>query len=882
MSAVEEKTIRIPLSIRESGECFNCTSRLMDEIKRLKGVHTVAAAADPCNLLISYDPNFTSLESIESFIIRHGIRLKRHYDHKHYIIEHLDCPDCAVKLEQRISRLQGVTWASLNFAASTIWFEYEPEEVSLPAILSTIQKAGYEYREPQVSTIASSESTSSFHLSGLDCPDCAEKLQKKLSLCDGIEQADINFTTSVLKIHHDPARINRAEIISFIEKAGYGAKVFGAEVKKRLPEFFSIRNTRLFLTLLAGLCIAGAAVSSSFMDTLPLTIFIVGSYKFTMMHLLYLLAAASGGFYAARSGFYSLRAKSTDMNVLMTLAVIGALAISQFEEAAMVAFLFSLGNLLQSYTLDKTRNALRQLMDLAPREALLKRGGILQKVPVSELNIHDAIVVKPGSRIPVDGSVIQGDSSVNEAPITGESVPVDKCGGSRVFAGTINISGALEIKVSKRAEDSTLSRIIHLIEEAQSQKAPSEHFVDKFSRLYTPLVIAGSFVMMVFPPLLFSQSFIEWFYRGLMLLVISCPCALVIATPVSIVSAIACSSRNGILIKGGAYLEAMAGITAIAFDKTGTLTRSLFEVTDIIPLNSSSSRDVLGIAASLEMVSEHPLAKAITKRAALEGVQYRQPADFSAYPGKGIKARLDGSWGYAGNSAFFAEQGLLDDAHSGLLQRLEYEGKTAILIQYEGIQGIIGFADSPRPEAQPCMAALKAQGIGHLAVLSGDNEKVVSALARNLDIADHYAGMLPEEKVTTVHALVSLYGAAAMVGDGINDAPALAAATVGIAMGVAGADTALETADIALMSDDLQKLPFLIHLARKTSAVIKGNIGFAIAVKAVFILLVFAGMANLWMAVAADTGTSLLVILNGMRLIVTRDKTVRHPVRSAG
>ena len=357
----------------------------MDEIKRLRGIHTVSAAADPCQLLIAYDPNFTSLESIESFIIRHGIRLKRHYDHRHYIIEHLDCPDCAIKLEQRISRLQGVTWASLNFAASTIWFEYEPEEISLTAILSTIQKAGYEYHEPQVSAIAASGSTSSFILSGLDCPDCAEKLQKKLLLCDGIEQADVNFTTAAMTIKHDPALINRTDIIALVEKAGYSAKVHGAEVIKQLPDFFSINNARLLLTLLSGLCIVCAAAATLFKDVLPLRLFAAGSFQFTVAHLLYLLAAASGSLYAVRSGFYTLRAGTTDMNVLMTLAVIGALAISEFEEAAMVAFLFSLGNLLQSYTLDKTRNALRQLMDLAPREAQRKRGGILQKVPVAEL-----------------------------------------------------------------------------------------------------------------------------------------------------------------------------------------------------------------------------------------------------------------------------------------------------------------------------------------------------------------------------------------------------------------------------------------------------------------------------------------------------------------
>jgi len=875
MNAVEEKSIKIPLSIRESGECFNCTSRLMDDIKRLKGIHTVAVAAEPCQLQITYDPNFTSLESIENYITRQGVRLQKHYDHKHYIIENLDCPDCAVKLEQRISRLEGVTWASLNFATSTIWFEYEPEAIALPAILSTIQKAGYQHHEPAVSIVSTAGSSSSFLLSGLDCPDCAQKLQKKISLCDGIDQADVNFTSATLTVLHDPAAINRSEIIALVAQAGYSARLRDAEIRKRLTAFFSIGNARLLLTLLSGFFIICATAAALFKDAVPGHLFFAGRHEVTAALLLYLLATIAGGFFAARSGWYTVLAKSTDMNVLMTLAVIGAIAIGKVEEAAMVSFLFSLGNLLQSYTLDKARNSLRQLMDLAPREAQVKRGGSLKKVPLAELQINDVIVVKPGNRIPVDGSVIQGDSTVNEAPITGESVPIDKVCGSRVFAGTINISGALEIKVEKRVEDSTLSRIIHLIEEAQSQKAPSQHFVDRFSRFYTPFVIAGSLAVMVVPPLLLSQPFIEWFYRGLMLLVISCPCALVISTPVSIVSAIACSSRKGILIKGGAYLEAMAGIKAIAFDKTGTLTRSLLEVTDIIPLNSATARDLLGIAASLEMVSEHPLAKAVIKKAAVEGVPYHQPSDFSALPGRGIIARVDGEWGFAGNSAFFSEQGLSADHYARNLQRLEHDGKTAMLIQCGRIQGIIGFADSPRREARRCMEELKRQGIKHLALLSGDNEKVVFALARSLGMTDCYAGMLPEQKVEAVRGLVSRYGAAAMVGDGINDGPALAASTVGIAMGVAGTDTALETADIALMADDLMRLPFLMHLSRKTCRAIKTNICFAIVVKALFIILVFSGMANLWMAVAADTGTSLLVILNGMKLIVTRDITNR-------
>jgi Cd2+/Zn2+-exporting ATPase len=466
----------------------------------------------------------------------------------------------------------------------------------------------------------------------------------------------------------------------------------------------------------------------------------------------------------------------------------------------------------------------------------------------------------------VDGVVTKGVSSVNESPITGESIPVDKIAGTMVLAGSINGPGVLEIKVEKRVEDSTLSRIIHLVEEAQAQKAPSHHFVENFSKFYTPAVIIGSLLVMAVPPLLMAQPFTEWFYRGLMLLVISCPCALVISTPVSIVSAISCASRHGILIKGGAYLEEMAKISAIAFDKTGTLTRSLLDVTDLIPLNGTAPRDILYAAACLEMVSEHPLAKAVLKKAATEDIKYKEPLEFVSFPGHGIKARMDGAWGFVGNLAFFADQGIPVSRFEPHVQRLEYEGKTTILVSLGHIQGVLGVADAPRDEAVSCVRELKASGIKHISLISGDNERVVAAVAQSLGIEDYYASMLPENTVEAVRNIVLRYGKTAMVGEGINDAPALASATIGIAMGVAGTDTAIETADIALMSDDLMKLPFLIHVARKTLATIKTNIYFSILVKAAFIMAVFLGVANLWMAVAADTGTSLLVTLNGMRL----------------
>jgi Cd2+/Zn2+-exporting ATPase len=580
-----------------------------------------------------------------------------------------------------------------------------------------------------------------------------------------------------------------------------------------------------------------------------------------------------GGYYIARIAYHSLLARSLDMNVLMSIAIIGAIAIGEVEEGAMVVFLFSLGNLLQSYTLDKARNSLKLLMDLAPQEANLKKGGSLIRVPLSELTVGDLIVVKPGEKVPVDGVVLKGESAVNEAPITGESQPADKLPESKVFAGSINGPGALEVKMEKLAQDSTLSRIIHLVEEAQAQKAPSQNFVDRFSRIYTPLVILGAFLVMVIPPLFLSLPFTAWFYRGLMLLVISCPCALVISTPVSIVSAIACSSRNGLLIKGGAYLEEMGTIKAIAFDKTGTITRARPEVSDLLVLNGGKENDLLGIAASLEMKSEHPLSKAIIRKAQQRGVSFREPADVMAFAGKGIKGRLNGQWGYIGNLKFFVEEGLHVNAFESPVQKLEHEGKTTILLHWGNIQGVISFSDSPREEARKCIEELKKKGIKHITLLSGDNERVVSAMARQLGIEESIAGMLPEEKVDAVKKLLSRYGKVAMVGDGVNDAPALAASTVGIAMGVAGTDTALETADVALMSDDLLKLPFLVHLSRRTLATIKTNIGFSIVVKAAFIVLALLGLANLWMAVAADTGTSLLVTLYGMRLITTGENT---------
>lgn len=862
--------IKIPLSLREAGECFNCIARLKDDIARLQGVQQVEAVADGTTLRIEFDPGFTSLEVIQSYVLRQGARIMSHFGHEHYLIEGLDCPDCALKLEQSLAKTPGITWVSINYATSKIWFEYEPEEISRDQIVAAIARAGYQTREPEITAVTQAATRSSFLLKGLDCPDCAAKLQKRISLLEGVHEAIVNYANATLLVRHESEKIGRADIISAAQEAGYQASLTAAGTPGQSVGYFSIKNPRVFSTIVSGSLIALAFAALLLRHYLPLPSFTVAEYRLTPSHLLYLLAIFSGGYHVARSGYYSLMAKTFDMNFLMTAAVIGALGIGELEEGAMVVFLFSLGNTLQSYTMDRARNALRSLMDLAPKEANLKKGGRLLSVPVSDLKVGDLIIVKSGEKIPIDGFVVLGSSPVNESPITGESQPVDKGPGTPVFAGSINGPGSLEVRVEKLAADSTLSRIIHLVEEAQAQKAPSQTFIDSFSRIYTPLVIIGAVAVSVIPPLLLPLPFSDWFYRGLMLLIISCPCALVISTPVSIVSAIACASRKGILIKGGAYLEEMGAVRAMAFDKTGTLTTRRFQITDIIGIQGTNSGDILAAAASLEMKSEHPLAKTIVKRAQQEGIAFNEPHDLITYPGMGAQATLGGSPARIGNRAFFLERGIDITPYAGELERLENEGKTGVLVHHPAGSGIIALADSVRQEAGSCIDGLRRQGIRYMVMLSGDNERVSSSIARELKFDGYKAALLPDGKVDTVRELLFKYEKVAMVGDGVNDAPALAVSSVGIAMGAAGSNAALEAADIALMTDDLLKLPFLVQLSRRTLSTIKTNIAFSLIVKAAFIVTVLLGWANLWMAVAADMGTSLLVILNGMRLMVTR------------
>lgn len=724
--------------------------------------------------------------------------------------------------------------------------------------------------EEEIDGVAKGARNSSIRLIGLDCADCAAKLEKKINQLEGVRSAKVNFGASKLTVEHE---INLGKIIKTIEAAGYGVEsssiegqsravgenALGAELSgENLPgagKSFWQKNRKTVLT-----AISGAFVGSGFL----LSLFGIPS---GITVPLYLLAMLTGGFYVARTGFYALKTFSLDMNFLMTVAAIGAAAIGEWSEGATVVFLFSLGNTLQAYTMEKTRNSIRALMDLSPKEALVRRNGIEMRLPLNEIAVGDVLIVKPGERIAMDGRVIAGTSGVNQASITGESMPVEKQPGSEVFAGTLNEQGSLDIEVTKLAEDTTLAKIIQLVEEAQGQKAPSQQFVDVFARYYTPLVIMAAVAVAVIPSLIFGQPFIPWFKKALILLVISCPCALVISTPVSIVASIGSAARKGVLIKGGAYLEAAGALEAIAFDKTGTLTTGRPEVTDIVPVGSRRPEEIIEIAAAIENRSQHPLAEAILRYVEVKRIQIREGGAFESITGKGAQSDIEGKTFYIGSPRLFEELDIDLQAQGGEITRLQKQGKTVMLVgDAHELYGLVAVADVVRETSVKAIQKLKAAGIKKLIMLTGDNRGTAQAIAEQVGIDEFRAELLPEDKLTVVQDLLGRYGRVGMVGDGVNDAPALATATVGIAMGGAGTDTALETADIALMADDLSKLPYAVKISRKALQVIKENIAFALVVKGIFLVLTFMGMANLWMAVFADTGAALLVIANGMRL----------------
>ena len=691
-----------------------------------------------------------------------------------------------------------------------------------------------------------------FQIDGITCLDCAQKFEKAVGQLPGVMKASLNTMTGKLTIE---GAADLQSIRRLGQEEGYTINPLGQQTSVS-PPASAQANWELRRTVLSGLSLA-------------IAFYLEKAGQASVLFLLfYLTAILSGGWGNFKQAGAALSRLNFNMSVLMSIAVVGAVAIGQYEEGATVAFLFAVSEMLEGWTMEKARRSIRQLMDIAPKTARIRRSGQECEIPVDEIVINDIMIIRPGEKIAMDGVIVKGESAVNQAAITGESVPAEKSAGEEVFAGTLNTYGALEVKVTKRVDDTTIAKIIHLVEESQNKRAPSQAFVEKFAAVYTPIVILLTAAIVLIPPLLLHYEWAPWIYRGLALLVVACPCALVVSTPVAIVSAISNAARHGVLIKGGIYLEQAGSLSAVAFDKTGTLTSGKPVVTDIVPLDGLNEQQLLTVAASLEARSEHPLAAAIVQAAQQKGLQTLPVEGFAALPGRGAQGVLDKKQIYIGNSQLFAELGAPLQVASNKVDALQQQGKTAMLVgTVEVLYGIIAVADEVRKESAATIIALKSAGIERAIMLTGDNRATAEAVAAAAGVDEYQAELLPQDKVTAVQKLLDKYGSVAMVGDGINDAPALALSTVGIAMGGAGTDTALETADIALMSDDLSKLPFTMRLSRAALAIIRQNITFALVIKLAAILAVFPGWLTLWLAILADMGATILVTLNSLRLL---------------
>jgi Cd2+/Zn2+-exporting ATPase len=790
----------------------------------------------------------------------------------------LDCMDCARTLEGGLAQLDGVLSSQLNFAASTVAVDYDADQIGMEGIVARVRELGYDVARGEELT---------FEVDGMDCADCAARLQQAVANLPGILEAQVNLMAAQMRVMALPGHDVREAVIKRTAELGYTARLPAASAAQPTAQARPAwraslsENRRTVLTAAAGLfwaaglllCALGAA------DSISTSAFAA--------------AIVFGGYYVAKSGWAALRSThSLDMNVLMSIAAIGAVAIGEWEEGATAMFLFALGNTLEAMTMERARHAIRGLIELSPKEATRIHESHADRVPVEQLRVGDLIEVRPAERVPMDGVVQEGRSAVDQAPITGESNPVDLEPGSLVYAGSINGHGALRIRVTKLARDNTLSRIVQMVQEAQGRRAPAQRFVDTFAKYYTPIVIALAAAIATLPPLVLGASFSTWFYRALVLLVISCPCALVISTPVAIVSAISSAARRGVLVKGGMHLEAVARTCAVAFDKTGTLTEGRPEVTDVRVLNGRVSlagrasgsnqtpEQLLALAASIDAHSQHPVARAIQEEAERRGLALLPTSDYQQLVGHGGQARVDGHTYYVGNHALFTERVPHARDVCQQVEALEAEGKTTVLVGNErDVLGLIGVADRVRQASAGVVQELQRIGIRHTVLLSGDNERTARAIGQAVGIAQVQSGLLPQDKVLAVEKLLADCGHVAMVGDGVNDAPAMARSTVGIAMGAASTDAALETADIVLMSDDLWRIPYVIRLGRRTLQNIRENIVLSLLIKGVFLILALFGIATLWMAVFADMGTSLIVTFNGMRLLSNRSATGPAPSR---
>ncbi|QEG37209.1 putative cadmium-transporting ATPase [Bythopirellula goksoeyrii] len=712
--------------------------------------------------------------------------------------------------------------------------------------------------------------------------DCAEEvtlLKRELGpLVGDTDRLQFDIFNRKLTIRQGTPTVSPDAMIAAVTKTGMNAETWNDEPTGAGDGHDHASRSRTILTVFSGVFGLGGLLTHAWLEGgFTNALGSEGMGLNTSVPLpaiaLYVAGIIAGVWYVAPRALHSAKRMMPDMNLLMFIAVCGAALIGEWFEAVTVSFLFSLSLLLESWSVGRARRAIAALMDLAPVQARVRneQGNDIEVTP-NEVAIGQLFYVRPGEKIPLDGTIQAGFSAVNQAPITGESAPLTKGPDDQVFAGTINGDGSLEVACTKPANDTTLAHIIQLVEEAQSNRAPSEQWVEKFARYYTPIVMLMAALVMIVPPLFFGGEWSDWFYRSLVLLVIACPCALVISTPVSIVSALTSAARNGVLVKGGVFMEAPAHLKAIAMDKTGTLTEGKPTVVDIVPLGEHDEEELLIRAASLETQSDHPLARAIVEAANERNVQLMPVADFQIIQGKGAQGILNHRQYWIGSHRYLEERDQETPEVHEQLEAMQQAGRSVVVIGNDNhVCGFITLADTLRPSVKQTLKDLHSTGIEHVVMLTGDNHGTAEAIASEAGIDEVHAELLPEDKVDLVGKLVDKYGHVAMVGDGVNDAPALARASLGIAMGAAGSDAAIETADIALLADNLTKLPWLIKHSKKTLGIIHQNIGCSLAVKAIFMILTFVGFASLWAAIAADMGASLLVIANGLRLLRDHD-----------
>lgn len=826
----QEKRLQLAIPLVLPGvedEKDGCVTRLQERIRAQGGV--TEAHIEKQNgqslLCVHYDPNLVPLERLERMVSDTGAEITTRYRHETLPVKGMDCASCAASIEHVVRKLPGILNVSVNYAVEKMKVEYDSTLTNRDAIGKAVRSLGYRVALPGAQRAARTQ-----------------------------EREEHDHTG------HDPALPAPAqgEVLPAAPKAAGGEEEEHDHEEGEEGGNWIQRNWELSLSLLSGLLLAIGFFGERFFGLpAPAAIaFYAGAYL-------------AGGFDLTKHGLAAALRGRFNVDFLMVLAAAGAAFLGEWMEGALLLFLFSIGHALEHFAMERARNAIHALGKITPKVARVRRDGSEAELPVEAIRIGDVAIIRSGDRIPVDGKIIQGRSAVDQSPVTGESVPVEKEPGEGVFAGTINGEGALEVEVTRLAQDTTMARVIKMVEEAQAQKSPTQQFTDRFERVFVPVVLVTVVLAAVVPPLIGWLTWKEAILRALSTLVGASPCALALATPSAVLAGIGQAARNGVLIKGGVHLENLGQLDAIALDKTGTITRGRPEVTDVVPLDGGDATALLRMAAAVESRSAHPLAQAVVRKAQEQKLDLPPTGELQSLTGRGVQAEVGGQLVRIGSPKLFEEAGIAVTEETAAKNRVLGEaGKSTMLVGAgQALIGILALADQPRPETPATLAKLKELGIKSLIMLSGDNQRVADAIAKTVGLTEVRADLMPEHKVEAIQELLKEHGQVAMVGDGVNDAPALANATVGIAMGAGGTDVALETADVALMADDLSKLPFAVALSRQSRRIIKQNLFISLGVVALLIPSTLFGLANIGWAVLFHEGSTLLVVGNALRLL---------------